>query len=157
MKEASTARGRENGVNGRCANCLDDQEHTLHLMYECPTAAQLLDEVYRSFNLVLPPLVGNDGFPLVMSIDQVIFFHLPPELPSDVKQDINDVLMIVKHSLYRLRMRDDQDVVPSLFDSLLHVTIELGKLSHCRFAKAMDYRIIDSIKSKLESVMGLNP
>ena len=28
LKEASTTRGQENGVDGHCANCLEDPEHT---------------------------------------------------------------------------------------------------------------------------------
>ena len=78
-------------------------------------------------------------FPLVKSLDHVIFFHLPTELPHDIRQDLNDTFMIVKHSLYHTCMREDQLSVPSLFASLLPVTLELGKrVVRCRFANSMD-------------------
>ena len=157
LKEANTARGRENGTVERCANCLDDIEHTLHLMYECTIANSLLAKVYQVINRVLPPLIGNDGLPLVMAIDQVIFFHLPRELPNDICQDINDVFMIVKHSLYRLRMREDLANIPSMFNIILPVTLELGKLARCRFANSLDYTVIEAIRNGLESEIGLNP
>ena len=134
LKEASTTRGYENGVVGHCANCLEVPEHTLNLMYECPVASQLLEHVYGAINRVLPPLVGNEGLALVMSLDQVIFFHLPSELHDDIRQDIHDIFMIVKHSIYRLRLREDQLNIPTLFDVMLPVLLELGKLARCRFA-----------------------
>ena len=126
-------------------------------MFECPVASSLLDSIYEVINCVLPPLVGNEGFPLVKSLDHVIFFHLPSALPGDIRQDINDVFMIVKHYLYRARMREDHDSVPNLFNSLLPVTLELGKLARCRFANSMDFFVIESIKHGLESVMGVIP
>ena len=156
LKEASTTRGQENGVDGHCANCLEDPEHTLHLMYECPVASQLIEHVYGAINRVLPPLVGNEGLPLVKSLDQVIFFHLPSELHADIRRDIHDIFMIVKHSIYRLRLREDQLNIPTLFDVMLPVTLELGKLARCRFANSMDFLIIERIQRELETVIGIN-
>ena len=103
-------------------------------MYECPVASQLIEHVYGAINRVLPPLVGNEGLTLVMSLDQVIFFHLPSELHADIRRDIHDIFMIVKHSIYRLRLREDQLNIPTLFDVMLPVLLELGKLARCRFA-----------------------
>ena len=64
--------------------------------------------------------------------------------------------MIVKHSLYRLRMRDDLTNVPTMFNIILSVTLELSKLASCRFASSLDYTVIEAIKSGLETEIGLN-
>ena len=129
----------------------------MDLMFECPVASQVLDQVYQVLNRVLPPLIGNDGLPLIKSLDQVVFYQLPSILPPDIRQDINDVFSIVKHSLYRLRMREDLLSVPSLFNSLLPITVELGRLARCRFANSSDSFVIEEIKSGLEVSMGVVP
>ena len=68
MKEANSAFGWENGANGRCANCLDDLEHTLHLMFDCPVASQVLDRSSTMFLLrplfPPPPLTKGKNFSL---------------------------------------------------------------------------------------------
>ena len=57
----------------------------------------------------------NENFThIVLTMDNVLFNHPPPMTPETVKFDLIDIIMLVKHVLYRLKFRDNLLVLPTL-------------------------------------------
>ena len=136
-KEANTQRGMAAGEDGNCKNCLEDsEEDTAHLMFDCPVTKELLEWVYRSINQA-----GSEEspgpqspYPLIMNKYQVLFHKIPRQVSRAHMRDIDDILMIVKHVLYRMRMREDSDRRPTRRGVAMRFLIEYEK-----HIKVMEY------------------
>ena len=111
-KEATTRRGIAAGETGDCKNCLEDEEESVaHAMYHCTVMQELLEWVYRAINEVR----GNNapGHPLVPNVYQVLFHKLSSDISFSHRNTIDDLLILAKHQLYQLRMRDDSQRRPT--------------------------------------------
>ena len=136
-KEANTQRGMAAGEDGNCKNCLEDsEEDTAHLMFDCPVTKELLEWVYRSINQA-----GSEEspgpqspYPLIMNKYQVLFHKIPRQVSRAHMRDIDDILMIVKHVLYRMRMREDSNRRPTRRGVAMRFLIEYEK-----HIKVMEY------------------
>ena len=65
-------------------------------------------------------------------MDNVLFNHPPQHLRDQEIKDLIDIIMLIKHILYRLRFRDDIDNRPSVRRVLVILAIELNKANSVR-------------------------
>ena len=65
--------------------------------------------------------------PIVLTMDNVLFNHPPPMTPETVKFDLIDIIMLVKHVLYRLKFRDNLLVLPTLRLATVITVVDLER------------------------------
>ena len=108
VKEANAVRNTlsDNPIDQSCSNCHVLPEHTTHLLYECQLALQVWGVVQLKINESATRL-RNDFSHIEITRNQVMFNHPPPGLTDQEKRDVIDIIMVVKHVLYRLKFRDD--------------------------------------------------
>ena len=128
VKEQRSSRGRldYNLSNPLCSNCHLHPEHTIHLLVHCSVAngvwirisEKLNDSIRQTRNMIHDIVLSSDN----------ILFNFPPEHLTDAEsRDCLDIIMLVKHILYRLRFRANIDAVPSARRILVELVIELEK------------------------------
>ena len=115
-KEAETQRGIAAGEDGTCKNCLEDREEdTAHIMFDCSVTKELTEWIYQAINQAGGE--GNAGsqspYPLIASKYQVMFHKIPRQVNRQQMRDIDDTLIIMKHVIYRMRMRQERDRRPT--------------------------------------------
>ena len=96
VKESCSRRGN---VDNRCLNCGAAPEHTKHLFYEC----NLMIGVMRK----LEKAIEECGIEVPITLNMMLFHAYGGEISKDTRRDIDDLLMIVKHCLYRARFREN--------------------------------------------------
>ena len=67
-----------------------------------------------------------------MNIYQVSFCNLPQGLQTDQRKDYEDVIMVGKHGLYKLRMRGDNDRRPSHERVIMELILDIEVLMKTR-------------------------
>ena len=103
-----------------CVNCRQAAEHIVHMMFECPLMQEVLQKISRMINR------GEENN-VDLSCD-VVLFHVKPEGISDGKQrDLIDILMIVKHVIYRIRFRENVNVFPTTKAVVIDIILEMEK------------------------------
>ena len=128
VKESGTLRNltSENPIGQWCSNCHLLPEHTVHLIYQCHIAAAAWEEVESSFNEVAL-LLRQDFVPIQFGRDNIMFNVPPQGLSSNERRDFIDIVMLVKHVLYRLKFRHDPNSIPSVRRVLVVLCIDLEK------------------------------
>ena len=112
-----------------CSNCGTTPEHTKHLVFECSLATQIWRIVFDSFNNQYPTLFHvREPFPIQISADCVLFHQIPNSLPAKAKNDLNEIMLIIKHVLYRFKFRDNLERYPSVRLGTITSALELEKL-----------------------------
>ena len=76
----------------------------------------------------LPLLDPNNYF---INSDNVMF-NYPPDAPSQLQEDIIDIIMIMKHVLYRLKFCENRNVFPSPRMATVIAALELEKIIKVR-------------------------
>ena len=117
--------------NPLCANCHLSPEHTVHMFYQC----QIAQDTWLRLNGIL-----NESFqrhrgsfvPFQLNRDNVLYNHPPQHLKDEEMKDLIDIIILIKHILYRLRFRDDIDNRPSVRRVLVILAIELNKANSVR-------------------------
>ena len=71
-------------------------------------------------------------YPVNMNIYQVSFCNLPQGLQTDQRKDYEDVIMVGKHGLYKLRMRGDNDRRPTNERVLMELILDIEVLMKTR-------------------------
>ena len=108
-------------------------EHTIHLVYECPLAMELWRTVFDSFNNRIPALFHvRDAFPVQLTSDCILFHHTNNNLPIKARHDLSEIIVIVKHVLYRFKFRENIDIYPSIRLATIAIALELEKLTAVR-------------------------
>ena len=116
VKESNTTR---NG-NDQCLNCMQQPEHTIHLMHSCVVAQHTLRIIKDAVNSLL-----NDE--IDMTSDLVLFHKVPATVQPQQRQDIIDLLLIYKHVIYRTRFRQNQNRQPTTKLITISIILELEK------------------------------
>ena len=114
------ARPLAQNADDLCVNCRQAAEHIVHMMFECPLMQEVLQKISRMINR------GEENN-VDLSCD-VVLFHVKPEGISDGKQrDLIDILMIVKHVIYRIRFRENVNVFPTTKAVIIDIILEMEK------------------------------
>ena len=74
----------------------------------------------------------NDFVPIDIGYDQAMFNHPPDGLKDQEKRNFINIIMIIKHVLYRLKFRENLDRVPSTRLVITIACIEMEKASMVR-------------------------
>ena len=90
------------------------------------------------------------------SLDQIFFHNLPDNLPKSMETDINDIIMIMKHILYRLRFRERFDTYPTLRTTAIILVIEIEKLIEIRRRKGNSHNTLSNIINELKRRIDFN-
>ena len=131
VKEANTRRRRNNGDDGeedvddRCLNCGLEPEHTLHLMVNCRYASGIREAIFRQINEDRDNEIQANG-------DTTLFHAGMEELSAGERRDVDDILLIYKHVVYRTRFRDNNRM-PTVKFGIISLIIEL--LKHANLSK----------------------
>ena len=128
LKEQRTVRNLTslNPVDPSCSNCRAHPENTAHLVFQCQLAQDIWNLITATFNECASTI--NDNYtPIILTGDNVLFNHPPTGAPETGKADIIDIIMLVKHVLYRLKFRDNLLTLPTLRLVTITVAIDLEK------------------------------
>ena len=109
------------GVNASCLNCGQADEHTVHMLFECQLMRGMLVIIERVIN-------RQRGLNIVFDLDTVLFHKITGCEDEDLRCEINDVLLVTKHIVYRVRFRENVDRYPTIKMMMLTLIIELQKL-----------------------------
>ena len=131
-------------------NCGQQPEHTVHAMHQCSLANGVLQKLEASLTNTL-----DDDIPL--SIDAVLFHHLPNSLSKQEKKNIMDVIMIFKHIIYKLRFRENTVRFPTVKLVLISMILELHKLISLKNKNGEMTDILELVTSKLKQEINWAP
>ena len=155
IKEANTIRNAlsNNPVDRSCSNCHNFPEHTVHLLYECQLALQVWAVVQTKINESATSL-RNDFSPIEIARNQVMFNHPPAGLTDQEKRDVVDIIMIVKHVLYRLKFREDPNCLPSPRLVLTVTAMETEKALMVRSYMGKPTRLVSTFLEAIKTHVG---
>ena len=144
VKESSTRRGDGDDT---CLNCGLEPEHTSHMLFSCELAREVREKLVEM-------LVEVHGQDYVIDIDTVLFHVHDENVQNDVQRDIDDLLLIYKHVIYRVRFRDNTDRIPRVRQILILIIFELQQLE---FTRCKDGESIMGIQMYITSLRrGIN-
>ena len=92
VKESFSRRGN---VDNRCMNCGLAPEHTKHLFYECNLMVNLMRKVEIA--------IEECGIEVPITLNMMLFHAYGGDISKETRRDIDDLLMIMKHCVYRAR------------------------------------------------------
>ena len=98
-----------------------------------------------------PAITQIDG-----SLDQVFFHTLPDNLPKSLETDINDIILIMKHILYRHRFREDVNTYPTSRSTTIILVLEIEKLIEMRRRKGKAHTTLTNIVNEMRRRIELN-
>ena len=91
---------------------------------------------------------------IVFSPDNIMFNYPPDHLTDLESRDCLDIIMLVKHILYRLRFRENIDSVPSSRRILVELVIELEKVSLVRNFMNKNTNLFPIFIAHIKNVVG---
>ena len=156
VKEARTGRNlaRQTPVNTACSNCGLAPERTIHLLYQCPLAQQVwtyLVEEINALAITSDPTHNN----IQLNSDLVLFNHIPNSLPDQLAVDLLQIVMIVKHLMYRFKFRENLTRLPTMRLSLLTAALELDKTIMVRQRNGLDSYFLANMVEKIKNHVGM--
>ena len=135
-------KSRSRGGDDRCLNCALEPEHTAHMLFQCSLTTGVLQKLATCISHV------NDD-DIDLTLDAVLFHHLPNCRDKQVKSTLTDVLMIIKHVIYRLCFRENIDRHPTVKLVIITVILEIQKYILLRTRNGNDTEMLKSINLKL--------
>ena len=156
VKEAKTTRNlvRDNPASPNCSNCGLFPERTLHLMYECNLAQQLWTTVITEFNSSLTEDYPDEQH-VTLTQDMIIFNHIPNSLSTELSRGLLNIIMTIKHRIYLLRFRDNQNRLPSFRMALLWSILDIDKVVMVRQHNGINSSFLENFNNKLKNIVGL--
>ena len=133
---------RSRGGDDRCLNCALEPEHTAHMLFHCSLTTGVLQKLAPCISHVT-----DDDIDL--TLDAVLFHHLPSCRDKQVKSTLTDVLMIIKHVIYRLRFRENIDRLPTVKLVIITAILEIQKYILLKTRNGDDTEMLKSINLKL--------
>ena len=134
---------RSRGGNDLCINCGQFSEHTVHMMHQCTLATGSLQKLKAGIDSSMDTDIN-------LSVDVVLFHHLPDNLTRKQKTDIVDTLMIYKHVIYRLRVRENTARYPTTKLVLISMILELQKLISLKNKNGEETDSLEMVNLKLK-------
>ena len=141
-------------VDVGCSNCGQDVETTTHLMYTCQLADLVWTTMFTTVNDELAQRI-SDFVPQVKECDAILFHYLPNIKDDRLRLNVIELIMIIKHILYRLKFRENYQRFPTQKRVLLLTVIELEKLITCRKFLGKDYGFLFDIKNAFREKLGM--
>ena len=139
VKELKARPFAQNG-DDRCVNCGQAAEHTVHMLYECTLTQGVIDHVARMINQGMENEIDLTS--------DVVLFHVKPEgISNELQKDLTDILLIVKHVIYRLRFRENLNVMPVVKAVIIEVILELEKFDRISDSTLQEY--IDILRQQI--------
>ena len=131
-KEARTTRNlmSPNPVSPMCSNCGTTQENTSHLLFSCPLATFQWNIIQELFNSTCR-IQNVNHVNIHINSDNVMFNH-PPEMDSTLQEDLIDIIMVMKHVIYRLKFRENRNTFPSPRLVIVICSLEIEKIIKLR-------------------------
>ena len=156
VKEANSHRNQlnNNPVSPNCSNCRNDPERTKHLFYECPLAQNLWSTIIADFNELIieeEPL----STPIQLSPDMIMFNQAPQSLSEAEKTDLIDVIMTLKHRIYRYKFRDNMQRIPSHRETTLFSALDIDRIILIRQHNGLEFSFLNKLNDKLKTRVGL--
>ena len=96
----------------------------------------------------------NVNTPMVLSRDNIMFNFPPSGIGDSQKYDIVDIVMIVKHAIYRLKFRENIAALPSIRLLMVIVSIDLEKAIVVRNFMNKDSYLLSDVTEKIKSRAG---
>ena len=122
-------------------------------MYECPLATLQWNTVQDVINQTLHfPLLDPNNY--VINSDNVMF-NYPPDATSQLQEDVIDIIMIMKHVLYRLKFRENRNVFPSPRMATVIAALELEKIIKVQNYMNKDAPFITNFTKNLKTRAGI--
>ena len=131
-KEANAARNNNNLFDSNCSNCGNHEEDTVGLVFHCVKARQVREIVQDCINDALTHLNCQN----IELTRNSILFHQVENTTKEIRAEIVPMLMILKHTLYKMKFREDQRNFPSERRILVNLVIDLERhLEVSKFCK----------------------
>ena len=96
----------------------------------------------------------EDATAITLSRDNIMFNHPPGDLGDRQKYDIIDIVMIVKHAIYRLKFRENRNALPSIRLLMVIVAIDLEKAVTVRNYMNKDSYLLSDVTEKIKTRAG---
>ena len=156
LKEANTRRNllQANPVSPNCTNCGTQPERTTHLFFECPMAMYLWTTIISDFNEQL--LQDNPTSQTIIVNSNLIMFNYIQDWPDDdTYRDIIDIVMTIKHRIYRYKFRDNIQRFPTNREALLFSALDIERIILIRQHSGLDYSFIEKVNNKIKARVGM--
>ena len=155
VKENRTLRNqmRQDPVDSLCSNCGLFPEHTTHLIYDCPLAQQIWILITKFFNEGVTEQ-APDHSPINLSEDNVMYNYPPPVLTGQCKTDLIDMIMMIKHIIYRLKFRNNLQVYPSVRFSVTIAALDLERAVSVRNYHNTNATLMSTMLLKIREQVG---
>ena len=92
---------------------------------------------------------------MTLSQDMIMFNHTPSSLSTELSRDLVNIVMTIKHRLYLLRFRDNQDRLPSFRMALLWSILDIDKVIMVRQHNGINSSFLESFNDRLKVIVGL--
>ena len=92
----------------------------------------------------------EDATPITLSRDNIMFNYPPNGIGDGQKYDIIDIVMVVKHAIYRLKFRENIDAMPSIRLLMVIVTMDLEKAITVRNYMNKDSYLLSDVTDKIK-------
>ena len=153
-KEANTRRGAAANVDVLCSNCANVEESTSHYFYDCVTANRVWMELVQKINEA-GNNCGHGNIGLFLSKDLVLFnFVNNNNIACILRQDIIELIMILKHVLVKIKYRDNPQYLPTIRFISLMFCLELEKILKVREKEEKDIRFVGEVLNLFNARVG---
>ena len=157
VKESNTRRNINNQalVNDLCSNCGTAPERTMHLFYECPLASAIWNRALEIYNQVMSRTQNfRNALPVQLNLDLIIFHKFPDNLPKMAANDLNDIILMGKHVIYRFKFGENSERHPSLRLTTITLALELERLVEVRKKKGEIFSDMETIINEMKRLEG---
>ena len=138
VKESHSRRGN---LDIRCLNCGLEPEHTRHIFFGCKLVRDVKDKLELAIK-------GERTMDTKLTENMVMFHVYESDASESGRRDIDDLLIIFKHVLWRLRFRENTNRFPKAKLVIVTLIIELEYLLKCRqIMGAETFGVLDMIKT----------
>ena len=99
-------------------------------MYECAVTKEQLEWIYSAINQASAEVTQGQTqspYPLILNKYHVLFHKIPRQINRAQMRDIDDTLLILKHLIYRMRLRSSSDRRPARWGVTLQCFSRVGK------------------------------
>ena len=142
-------------VNDLCSNCGTAPERTMHLFYECPLASAIWNRALEIYNQVMSRTQNyRNALPVHLNLDLIIFHKFPDDLPKTAANDLNDIILMGKHVIYRFKFGENSERHPSLRLTTITLALELERLVEVRKKKGETYSDMETIINEMKRLVG---
>ena len=119
---------------------------------QMPSCSNLWSTIVADFNeqaIEDKPL----STPIQLCSDMIMFNQVPQSLTDSEKTDLIDIIMTIKHRIYRYKFRDNLQRIPSHREATLSSALDIAQVILIRQNSCLEYLFLDKFNNKL--IVGL--